>query len=62
MSSNDITFEELLKNIYDDKQLIEKEKEKILAESEQITRLKEKLQRENLEKEKQEKEMIIMQK
>ena len=58
MSSNDITFEELLKNIYDDKQLIEKEKEKILAESEQITRLKEKLQRENLEKEKQEKEMI----
>ena len=58
MSSNDITFEELLKNIYDDKQFIEKEKEKILAESEQITRLKEKLQRENLEKEKQEKEMI----
>ena len=58
MSSNDFTFEELLKNIYDDKQLIEKEKEKILAESEQITRLKEKLQRENLEKEKQEKEMI----
>ena len=58
MSSNDITFEELLKNIYDDKQLIEKEKTKILAESEQIHRLKEKLQRENLEKEKQEKEII----
>ena len=58
MSSNDITFEELLKNIYDDKQLIEKEKEKILTESEQIHRLKEKLQRENLEKEKQEKEII----
>ena len=58
MSSNDITFEELLKNIYDDKQLIEKEKEKILAESEQIHILKEKLQRENLEKEKQEKEII----
>ncbi len=58
MSSNDITFEELLKNIYDDKQLIEKEKAKILAESEQIHRLKEKLQRENLEKEKQEKEII----
>ena len=36
MSSNDITFEELLKNIYDDKQFIEKEKEKILAESKQI--------------------------
>lgn len=58
MSSNDITFEELLKNIYDDKQLIEKEKEKILVESEQINKLKEKLQKENLEKEKQEKEMI----
>lgn len=58
MSSNDITFEELLKNIYDDKQLIEKEREKILAESEQINNLKEKLQRENLEKEKQEKEII----
>ena len=58
MSSNDITFEELLKNIYDDKQLIEKEKEKILVESEQINKLKEKLQRENLEKEKQEKEII----
>ena len=58
MSSNDITFEELLKNIYDDKQLIEKEKEKILADSEQINRLKETLQKENLEKEKQEKEMI----
>ncbi len=58
MSSNDITFEELLKNIYDDKQLIEKEREKILAESEQINILKERLQRENLEKEKQEKDII----
>ena len=58
MSSNDITFEELLKNIYDDKQLIEKEKEKILAESKQISLLREQLQRENLEKEKQEKEII----
>ena len=58
MSSNDITFEELLKNIYDDKQLLEKEKEKILTESEQVHRLKEKLQKENLEKEKQEKEII----
>lgn len=58
MSSKDITFEELLKNIYDDKQLIEKEKEKILIKSEQINKLKEKLQREDLEKEKQEKEII----
>lgn len=58
MSSNDIAFEELLKNIYYDKQLIEKEKEKILAESKQISLLREQLQRENLEKEKQEKEII----
>ena len=58
MSSNDITFEELLKNIYDDKQLIEKEKEKILAESEEIHILKEKLQNETIQKEKQEKEII----
>ena len=58
MSSNDITFEELLKNIYDDKQIVEKEKEKIIAESNQINMLKEKLQRENLEKERQEKEII----
>ena len=58
MSSNDITFEELLKNIYDDKQIVEKEKEKIIAEANQINMLKEKLQRENLEKERQEKEII----
>ncbi len=58
MSSNDITFEEVLKNIYDDKQLIEKEKEKILAESEQISTLKKTLQKESVEKEKQEKEII----
>ena len=58
MSSNDITFEELLKNIYDDKQFIEKEKAKMLAESEQISILKQRLQRENLEKEIQEKEIL----
>ena len=58
MSSNDITFEELLKNIYDDKQFIEKEKAKMLAESEQISILKQRLQRENLEKERQEKEIL----
>ena len=58
MSSNDIEFEELLKNIYYDKLSIEKEKEKILKESQEISLLKEKLQKENLEKEKQEKEII----
>ncbi len=58
MSSNDIEFEELLKNIYYDKLSIEKEKEKILAESQEISKLKEKLLKENYEKEKQEKEII----
>ena len=58
MSSNDIEFEELLKNIYYDKLSIENEKEKILKESQEISLLKEKLQKENLEKEKQEKEII----
>ena len=58
MSSNDIEFEELLKNIYYDKLSIEKEKEKILAESQEVSRLKEKLLKENYEKEKQEKEII----
>ena len=58
MSSNDITFEELLKNIYDDKQLIEKEKQNILKDSREIAILKEKLQKQNAEKENQEKEII----
>ena len=58
MSSNDIEFEGLLKNIYYDKLSIEKEKEKILAESQEVSRLKEKLLKENYEKEKQEKEII----
>lgn len=58
MSSNDIEFEDILKNIYYDKLKIEKEKNKILIKSEQITKLQEKLQNDNLEKEKQEKEII----
>lgn len=58
MSSNDIHFEELLKNIYHDKSFIEKEKEKILEDSKKIAILKEKLQKENAEKERQEKEII----
>lgn len=58
MSSNDIEFEDILKNIYYDKLKIEKEKNKILIKSEQITKLQKKLQNDNLEKEKQEKEII----
>lgn len=58
MSSNDIKFEELLKNIYYDKLTLETEKEKILTESKEISMLKEKLQRQNEEKERQAKEII----
>ena len=58
MSSNDVQFEELLKNIYDNQLSIEKEKEKIEADSKEISLLKEKLQKQNIEKEKQEKEII----
>ena len=58
MSSNDIEFEELLKNIYYDKLTLETEKEKILTESKEISMLKEKLQRQNEEKERQAKEII----
>ena len=58
ISSNDVQFEELLKNIYDNQLSIEKEKEKIKADSKEISLLKEKLQKQNIEKEKQEKEII----
>lgn len=58
MSSDDIHFEEVLKNIYDDKLLIEKEKEKMIQDSKTITLLKEKLQKENTEKENKEREII----
>ena len=58
MSSNDVQFEELLKNIYDNQLSIEKEKEKIEADSKEISLLKEKLQKQNIEKERQEKEII----
>ena len=58
MSSNDVQFEELLKNIYDNQLSIEKEKEKIEADAQEISLLKEKLQKQNIEKERQEKEII----
>ncbi len=58
MSSNDIEFEELLKNIYYDKLTLETEKEKILTESKEISMLKENLQKQNEEKERQAKEII----
>lgn len=58
MSVKEVHFEEILKNIYDNKLVIEKEKEEILKKSEEIDSLKNKLIKENYEKEKQEKEII----
>ena len=46
MSSHDISIEELLKNIYDDKSKIEKEKEEISKELDQTSLVKKKLEEE----------------
>ncbi len=44
LSSDNISFEELIKNIYDDKLLIENEKEKILKNANQVELLRKKLE------------------
>ena len=56
LSNDNISFEELIKNIYDDKLLIEKEKDKILKNSNQIELLRKKLENDvsNVENQKQE--------
>ena len=46
MTDESINIEELLKNIYDNKLLIEKEKEKILKDSDEIEKIKNSLQNE----------------
>ena len=58
LSSDEISIEELLKNIYEDKQNIEKEKEKILENSKEIELLKKDLAKDNSNLKKQEKEII----
>ncbi|MBQ9298447.1 MAG: endonuclease MutS2 [Clostridia bacterium] len=58
LSSNNISIEELLKNIYDDKVVIEKEKENILASSSEITELKNKLKSERIELENSKKDIL----
>ncbi len=58
MTSNQIDIENLLKSIYDDKSLIEKEKAEILKEHEQVRNLKENLQKENDTLKKQEQDLI----
>ena len=58
LDSSNISIEELLKNIYDDKALIEKEKEKILSSSTEIETLKNKLLNENTELENSKKDIL----
>ncbi len=58
MTANQIDIENLLKNIYDDKTLIEKEKTKISKELEQITLLRKSLEKENTDAKRQEQELI----
>ncbi len=58
LSSNEIAFEDLLKNIYDDKSTIEKEKEDITKELNQVTMLRKSLERDNQNLRKQEEDLI----
>ena len=58
LTSNDIEFETVLKNIYDDKIKIEKEKEQINAELERVSKLRNSLEKENTLKEQKADEII----
>lgn len=59
ISNEEINFEELLKNIYDDKAQIEKEKLEISQELENIKQLKKSLEKDNSELKLQEKNIIV---
>jgi len=58
MNNNDINIEELMKNIYDDKIAIEKEKEIIQKNSNQIESLRKSLEKENYNVKQAEQELI----
>lgn len=58
LTSQDVSFEEVLKNIYDDKSRIEQEKEEIEKNLNQVTLLRKQLERDNLILTNQEKEII----
>ena len=58
LTSQEINFEDLLKTIYDDKSLIEKEKDNISKELNQITLLRKSLERDNQNLKKQEEDLI----
>ena len=59
MSDEDFNFEELLKNIYDDKSKVEKEKLEISKKLEEISKLKNSLEKDNSSLKKQEKNIIV---
>ena len=58
LTSDEINIEELLKNIYDDKKIIESEKQKILENSKEIEILKEQLKKDNSSLEEEAKNII----
>lgn len=58
LNKKDVDFEELLKNIYDNKSKIENEKIKISKELEEVTNLRKSLERDNSKLLKQEKDII----
>lgn len=59
ISHEDFHFEELLKNIYDDKSKIEREKLEISKKLEEISKLKKSLERDNFDLKEQEKNIIV---
>lgn len=58
MTSNQIDIENLLKNIYDDKSLIEREKSEISQELERVSNLRKSLEKQNEEVKRQEQDLI----
>lgn len=58
ISQKDVSIEELLKNIYDDKAKIESEKDEISKELEKISILRKELEKENFDMHQKEKEML----
>lgn len=58
LSKNDVDFEEILKNIYDNKSQIENEKIKISKELERVTNLRKSLEKDNTRLLEQEREII----
>ncbi len=58
MTSNQIDIENLLKNIYDDKSLLERQKQDISQELEKVTSLRKSLEKDSMKLKEQEKDLI----